>query len=66
MSTTTTNRPAWYSDEDDTAWAKIKAAFARDWKQTKHDFGANEPNLNHQLGDTIAQETGRASCRERL
>lgn len=58
MSTTTTNRPAWYSDEDDTAWAKIKAAFTRDWKQTKHDFGANEPNLNQQMGDTIAQATG--------
>jgi hypothetical protein len=51
-------RPAWYSDEDDTAWAKVKAAFQRDWKQTKHDFGGNEPNLNQQVGDTISQATG--------
>ena len=60
MTTVHAVRPSWYTDEDDTAWAKVKAAFRRDWKQTKHDFGGNEPNLNQQVGDTIAQATGSA------
>jgi hypothetical protein len=54
----TRSRPAWYTAEDDTAWAKVKAAFRRDWQQTKHDFGGNEPNLNQQVGDTISQAAG--------
>lgn len=58
MATVQTRRPSWYTDEDDTAWAKVKAAFQRDWKQTKHDLGGNEPNLNQQVGDTISQAAG--------
>lgn len=58
MATGQAVRPAWYSDEDDTAWSKIKAAFQRDWTQTKHDFGGNEPNLDQQVGDTISQAAG--------
>src|SRR5580765_7816931 len=58
MATKQLTRPAWYTDEDDTAWDKVKAAFRRDWKQTKHDFGGNEPDLNQQVGDTISQATG--------
>lgn len=54
----TNARPAWYTDEDDTAWGRVKAAFQRDWTQTKHDFGANAPNLDQQVGDTISQATG--------
>ena len=57
MSVTRT-RPEWYTEEDDTAWAKVKAAFRRDWKQTKHDFGGKEPNLNQQVGDTVSQAVG--------
>ena len=30
----------------------------RDWKQTKHDFGADEPDLNQEVGDTVGQATG--------
>lgn len=55
---TTTARPSWYTDEDDSAWSKVKAAFRRDWKQTKHDFGADEPDLNQEIGDTVGQATG--------
>jgi len=51
-------RPSWYTDEDDTAWSKVKAAFRRDWDQTKHDFGGKAPDLNQQATDTIAQATG--------
>ncbi|WP_063710440.1 hypothetical protein [Schlesneria paludicola] len=58
MATTQYTRPSWYTDEDDSAWSKVQAAFRRDWKQTKHDFGGNEPNLNQQVGDTISQAAG--------
>jgi hypothetical protein len=56
--TRTTSRPAWYSEADDTAWEKVKAAFRRDWQQTKHDFGGNVPDLNQQVGDTVSQAVG--------
>ncbi|MDB5345274.1 MAG: hypothetical protein JWP89_3651 [Schlesneria sp.] len=58
MATVQPVRPAWYTEEDDTAWSKVKAAFQRDWTQTKHDMGGNEPNLDQQVGDTISQATG--------
>lgn len=58
MATIKTRRPSWYTAEDDTAWEKVKAAFRRDWTQTKHDMGGNDPNLNQQVGDTVAQATG--------
>ena len=51
-------RPTWYTDEDDSAWNKVKEAFRRDWQQTKSDFGAKVPDLNQQIGDTVAQATG--------
>lgn len=60
MAATKHTRPAWYTDEDDTAWNKVKAAFRRDWKQTKHDFGGNEPDLDQEVGDTVSQATGNA------
>ena len=52
-------RPAWYSAEDDTAWNKVKAAFRRDWKQTKHDFGGSSPDLNQDVADTVKQAAGK-------
>src|SRR5579859_1668 len=58
MATTTRIRPVWYTAEDDSAWDKIKAAFRRDWQQTKHDFGSSVPDLHQRLSDTIAQATG--------
>ena len=58
MAITQHPRPTWYSDEDDTAWTRIKAAFQRDWQQTKHDFGSDEPDLDQDLGDTVSQAIG--------
>ena len=58
MATMEQVRPAWYTEEDDTAWNRIKAAFRRDWRQTQHDFGGSEPNLNQQVGDTLSQAAG--------
>lgn len=60
MDTYVHSRPTWYTDEDDTAWSKVREAFRRDWMQTKHDFGGNEPDLNQQVGDTVSQAAGRS------
>lgn len=58
MATAHVARPSWYTDEDDSAWEKVKAAFRRDWTQTKHDFGADEPDLNQRAADTVRQAAG--------
>ncbi len=58
MNTNQTKHPTWYTQEDETTWEKVKAAFRRDWNQTKHDFGGREPNLNQQVGDTVSQAMG--------
>jgi hypothetical protein len=64
MNTTTyknkTNKnPAWWNDEDETAWERTKEAFRRDWDQTKHDLGGDEPDTDQQVGDTVKQATGK-------
>jgi len=51
-------KPSWYSKEDESAWERVKDAFRRDWRQTKHDFGGKQPDLNQQVGDTISQAAG--------
>jgi len=51
-------QPNWYSPEDDTAWQRVKHAFQRDWQQTKHDLGGEEPDLGQSASDTVAQATG--------
>jgi hypothetical protein len=51
-------RPSWYTRDDDSAWDRVKEAFRRDWQQTKHDFGGDEPDLNQDVDDTVAQATG--------
>lgn len=58
MATMQRMRPAWYTPEDDSAWERVKAAFQRDWEQTKHDFGAKSPDLDQQVGDTVSQAAG--------
>ena len=58
MATTYYAKPDWYTDDDDNAWEKVKAAFRRDWQQTKHDMGGDAPDLDQHVGDTIAQAAG--------
>ena len=53
--------PTWWTTEDDSAWDRTKAAFQRDWDQTKHDLGGDEPNTNQKIGDTIKQAAGKES-----
>jgi hypothetical protein len=62
MSATTHQpRPKWWNKEYDSAWERVKEAFRRDWEQTKHDFGGNEPDLNQHVDDTVGQAAGTRS-----
>lgn len=52
-------RPEWMTDDDDSSWDRIKAAFKNDWEQTKNDFGADTArDLNQDVDDTIKQAAG--------
>lgn len=37
----------------------MKASFKRDWDQTKHDVGGNEPDTAQQVSDTVKQAAGK-------
>ena len=53
------NRPTWYTDETDTGWNRVRAAFRNDWEQTKHDFGSKTAaDLGQDVNDTVKQATG--------
>ncbi len=60
MITTQSKNPKWWTADNDTTWERTKAAFKRDWEQTKHDFGAKKPDLNQGVMDTVKQATGNA------
>lgn len=52
-------RPSWYKDEDDNGWQRVKAAFANDLEQTKHDFGSKTArDLDQGVPDTVKQAAG--------
>ena len=59
MAQMTSRNPGWWSQDHDSAWDRIKEAFRRDWEQTKHDFGGDEPDLNQDVDDTVAQMAGK-------
>jgi hypothetical protein len=50
--------PKWWTPENDTAWNRVKEAMKRDWDQTKHDFGGDEPDTNQNIGHTLKQAGG--------
>lgn len=53
------NRPTWYTNDTDSSWDRVKAAFRNDWEQTKHDFGSNTaPDLKQDVDDTVKQAAG--------
>jgi hypothetical protein len=53
------NRPKWYTDDHDSAWSRVKAAFSNDWEQTKNDFGSDKArDLNQDVDDTVKQAAG--------
>lgn len=53
------NKPSWYTNDHDSSWERVKAAFQNDWEQTKHDFGSkNARDLNQDVDDTARQMAG--------
>ena len=53
------NRPGWFTDEHDSSWNRVKAAFKNDWEQTKHDFGSKSArDLGQDVDDTAKQAMG--------
>ena len=54
-----TRNPKWWTRENDSGWERVKAAFKRDWDQTKHDFGGSEPDTNQDVDDTVKQAAGK-------
>ncbi len=50
--------PKWWSQENDSAWDRVKEAMKRDWDQTKHDFGGDEPDTNQNVSNTVKQAAG--------
>jgi hypothetical protein len=51
--------PNWWTTENDSSWDRTKAAFKRDWEQTKHDLGGKQPDTDQQVSDTVKQATGK-------
>ncbi len=50
--------PSWWTKDHDSAWGRVKEAFRRDWKQTKHDLKGQEPDLKQDVPDTVGQALG--------
>lgn len=59
--TTTTRSPGWWTQDQDRGWDRVKAAFRRDWEQTKADLTGDRQgsDLNQQASDTLAQAFGK-------
>jgi hypothetical protein len=61
MSTQVANQyknPKWWTQEHDSSWDRVKAAFKRDWDQTKHDMGGAQPDTKQNAKDTVNQASG--------
>jgi hypothetical protein len=50
--------PDWWTDENESAWERVKLAMKRDWDQTKHDLGGDEPDTRQTAGHTTRQAGG--------
>ena len=55
----TYKHPTWWTKENDTSWDRVKAAFKRDWDQTKHDMGGKPPETKQNVNDTVKQAAGK-------
>jgi hypothetical protein len=51
--------PKWWNNEHESSWDRVRAAFKRDWDQTKHDFGGNQPDTDQDVDDTVKQMAGK-------
>ncbi len=50
--------PSFWTARQQSSWDRVKAAFRRDWAQTKTDFGAGHAHLGQTAGDTVGQAVG--------
>jgi hypothetical protein len=58
-------KPQWQDAESDSAWQRIKAAFANDWEQTKADFGSDTArDMDQDVDDTVKQMAGSENAFE--
>jgi len=47
------------TDEELSAWDRVKKAFANDWEQTKSDFGSDTArDMDQDVDDTVKQMVG--------
>ena len=51
--------PKWWSSDHESSWDRVKAAFKRDWDQTKHDLGGKQPDTDQDVDDTVKQAAGK-------
>ena len=51
--------PTWWDTTNDSAWERAKDALKRDWDQTKHDMGGDEPDAGQNVGNTLKQAAGK-------
>src|SRR5262249_10566156 len=49
----------WWTQDHESRWDRVKAAFKRDWDQTKHDLGGAEPDTDQDVDDTVKQAAGK-------
>ncbi len=54
----TLSNPKWWSAEHQSTWERVKAAFRRDWEQTKSDVSDQGTDLNQNAADTVKQAVG--------
>src|SRR5688572_12416559 len=54
----TLSNPKWWSAEHQSTWERVKAAFRRDWEQTKSDVSDHGTDLNQNAADTVKQAVG--------
>jgi hypothetical protein len=59
MKNKSTSNPSWWTQSHESGWERVKAAFRRDWDQTKHDFGGKEPDTDQDVNNTIKQAAGK-------
>jgi hypothetical protein len=53
------NNPAWWNDQHESAWDRVKGALKRDWEQTKADLSSKGHELDQDVDDTVKQAAGK-------
>lgn len=52
-------KSSFHTEDDLSAWERVKKAFANDWEQTKADFGSEKArDMDQDVDDTVKQMVG--------